>query len=624
MDPKRELEEEITTGLNELRELLSECSTYSVAGSCFAYHLRTAHANGSEERLVSPAKQIPFLLGVLLSGEEPTQPVDFGEDQWERTKSILDRLFSAYMLLYMPPKEELGALAPEWYRVREVSMLAFLHFFNTGLLASIQQIVERIKIYLVPFDAELAGILGIDATQALAICQWISDKLQTALDGLQAAFHEEREHRIQLLDRARAKNWSPDTLRKAAQEPAYSGKAERLFSGLQSLGLVSLPALEGAFPDIAGTFWRQFSIKRGEAPEIRYPTEQSAFELRPLVCISDTEAFCPVANGLFSAVLLVGERALMQSSVRDKFLRSRDKSLEDEALTKVRSFLSSNASIWSEVYETPDSQYEHDVIALDEHLCIVLEAKAAPPVEPFRDPDKAFVRLRDAFRADTGVQKAYQQANRVVRRLRAGDVVPLYDTRGREVGRLLTDQSKLVVGICVTRDNFGPLATNLALLLDKEANDAYPWVTNIIDLSNLAEAWSYLGWGSKELRRYLEQRIALHGKVFSDDELDYAGYFIRHGGFEAAVKAHADLLQLNPEYSSVFDDIYRHLHLGGPPVVIKQTEPVLMDLRRSLTSGEPVFVEPGGQRASRKKIGRNEPCPCGSGKKYKRCCRAAH
>ncbi len=26
------------------------------------------------------------------------------------------------------------------------------------------------------------------------------------------------------------------------------------------------------------------------------------------------------------------------------------------------------------------------------------------------------------------------------------------------------------------------------------------------------------------------------------------------------------------------------------------------------------------QQHKKKKIGRNEPCPCGSGKKYKRCC----
>jgi preprotein translocase subunit SecA len=33
--------------------------------------------------------------------------------------------------------------------------------------------------------------------------------------------------------------------------------------------------------------------------------------------------------------------------------------------------------------------------------------------------------------------------------------------------------------------------------------------------------------------------------------------------------------------------------------------------------------KPAPVRREGRKIGRNEPCPCGSGKKYKRCCGAA-
>ncbi|HZL45165.1 MAG TPA: YchJ family metal-binding protein [Opitutaceae bacterium] len=37
------------------------------------------------------------------------------------------------------------------------------------------------------------------------------------------------------------------------------------------------------------------------------------------------------------------------------------------------------------------------------------------------------------------------------------------------------------------------------------------------------------------------------------------------------------------------------------------------------------FVQPKGQTVRREtpKVGRNDPCPCGSGKKYKKCCGAA-
>jgi len=42
----------------------------------------------------------------------------------------------------------------------------------------------------------------------------------------------------------------------------------------------------------------------------------------------------------------------------------------------------------------------------------------------------------------------------------------------------------------------------------------------------------------------------------------------------------------------------------------------LTDIARALGAPQPVLVA----RPSVEKIGRNEPCPCGSGLKYKKCC----
>lgn len=120
--------------------------------------------------------------------------------------------------------------------------------------------------------------------------------------------------------------------------------------------------------------------------------------------------------------------------------------------------------------------------------------------------------------------------------------------------------------------------------------------------------------------RWVVLRVPQRTAHSSDSEECLASPAKRHGSFDSAIKTHADLLWLNPEYSSLFDDLYRHLHLGGPPVALKQTDPVLMDLKCSLVSREPIFVNPEGHLVSRRKIGRREPCPCGSGKKYKRCC----
>jgi hypothetical protein len=621
MTSRPSLEDEITAGLSELRGLLADKSTWSVTGWCFSYLLRDASGESTEERLTSPAKQIPFLLGVLLSTPEPEDDKQLSSEGWAKVKQIVEKLFHAYMLLYAPSQHELGPLAPEWLRVREVSMLAFFHYFNSGLMASVEQISERITRYCAPFDAEVAAALGITATQALAVVHRIAETLQGSLDALQVSALAERTQRQALLKKAAAEGWSKDQLSTAAKDPTYRAAAEDFMSRLDGIGKISRTDLVAAFPETGEAVWNLFSSDRGAGPEIRYPTERSIVESKPLIRLSASDAICGTANGLFTALLFVCEQTLAKSSVRAKFLRSRDRTLEREAVEKIKPFLSSKATIFSEAYEQPDAHYEHDVIITDDGLCLVIEAKASPPEEPFRDPDKAFARIRNSFRSDGGIQKGYVQANRIIRRLKSGQTASLYDKDGRPAGRLAPEDFKLTVGIIVTRDNFGALATNLNLLLEKDSDDDYPWVVNIIDLGNLAEAWRYFGFGPEKFRRFLEQRILLHGKVFSDDELDYAGFFIRHGSFDAAISARADLLQLNPSYSGIFDEVYRHLHSAGPAVSISQTEPVLMDFRRSLASGQPVLIDPQERRGSRK-VGRNEPCPCGSGKKYKRCCGA--
>ena len=47
---------------------------------------------------------------------------------------------------------------------------------------------------------------------------------------------------------------------------------------------------------------------------------------------------------------------------------------------------------------------------------------------------------------------------------------------------------------------------------------------------------------------------------------------------------------------------------------IPRVLPILRELARTRASDDINEMQPT------QKIGRNEPCPCGSGKKYKRCC----
>ena len=60
---------------------------------------------------MSPAKQVPFLLSVLLSTEEPETSRELDEVGWKRVTGVVENLFSVYMLLYMPRDEELGLIS---------------------------------------------------------------------------------------------------------------------------------------------------------------------------------------------------------------------------------------------------------------------------------------------------------------------------------------------------------------------------------------------------------------------------------------------------------------------------------------------------------------------------------
>jgi preprotein translocase subunit SecA len=51
-----------------------------------------------------------------------------------------------------------------------------------------------------------------------------------------------------------------------------------------------------------------------------------------------------------------------------------------------------------------------------------------------------------------------------------------------------------------------------------------------------------------------------------------------------------------------------------PPPVISRPQPKL-----TLSHGEEPISTPAPAQRSDAKVGRNDPCPCGSGKKYKKC-----
>lgn len=579
------LQDIISQNVERIRSVVQDCSTQSVVGYSMVKSLR----GFPQPDLSSPAKQLRFLLGVMLQTREPDDPSEFSDQEWERIVEPIQKLSDAYMTLYLPNSETIPRRSPERDRIEQVAMTAFLDYHQKGLLASAEQIEDRIRSYLAPFDELLSSTIGFSASDALDIALGIGDTLQDQMD------------------------------RVSQYASGSSDSADLSFesaTAIDRLGKTRRDDLIQRWGSTGERFWDFFTVRRGEGPIVNYPTESSIVEKRPLVCLSDDEAMLFDFNILLSAILSTVEEILANGPAREQYFRKRDKTLEDHSSAVLRRILGREAREYRNVFETPGSQYEHDLVILTRDICLFVEAKASPMDEPFRDPEKAFVRIQRSFRSESGIQRAYDQTLRLYRKLQNEELV-LFDEKGAEALRLPSSVADNAFCVCVTRDSFGPIATFLSPLLSKGMDDPYPWVVNIFDLEQIAEAWEYFGWDGRQLKSLLSQRIRLHENVVSDDELDYVGAYIRHCGLQHFARNDYDLMQLNPTYALVFDDIYFHVRHGQARVVINPSYPFTADLQESMRVGNPVPAE--GSRQGPIQVGRNEPCPCGSTVKFKRC-----
>lgn len=587
----------VENAVARIRGLIQRASTADIGGRCFIDNLNAANGLPPRYRLSSPAKQQSFLLSLALATPEPAEQDSLSEDEWTQVYESFEEAFVAYMELFWPDSAELEDLSAEWHSVRKVAMPAFLDYFNTGLLATVEQIREQIQRYVVPFDDVLVGLIGISASGALKIAEQIQEDLAETIrqmGDLSQQLEEIREQ-AQRIARSRGEAGTSDQI--AADELGGREVATRLYEATSLVGLASAEELRVEFRLDADAYLAAFTASRGSLPEIHYPTEVHAWESKALIQTEDEKFLVPSANGLFTSILIASERALSRSASREAYFSRRDRELEKHT-ADLLARLFPQATIWPGLYESADNQFEHDLVVLVDDTVLFVEVKASPPIEPFRDPDRAFLRLSRAFHSDKGIQHAFEQGERLRCRLDRGERVELFDEEG-EVA-LVLEPSDLTrrISVSVTRDHFGPLATDLALLLEKGEEDPYPWVTNVLDLGSMADAWDFLGWGADEFFLFIRWRVLCHGKVFGTDELEYVGYHIRHGSLKSAVEAGADVMQLNPSYSDFFDQLYNYRHFDGEPPSTEVTNPVTMDLRESLRAGEPMFVSSERSRSS--------------------------
>jgi preprotein translocase subunit SecA len=132
------------------------------------------------------------------------------------------------------------------------------------------------------------------------------------------------------------------------------------------------------------------------------------------------------------------------------------------------------------------------------------------------------------------------------------------------------------------------------------------WKDHLYAMDNLREGIGLRAYGQRDpLIEYKREAFEMFGQMVNSIE-------------EEAVEAVFRIQAAKPEkFRGVFTSLSQELlHPEGERFEKPQENPLVM---RDPRMGPANVVTPPA-KPSQPKVGRNDPCPCGSGKKYKKCC----
>jgi SEC-C motif len=608
--------------IDELLGILRRASTADVCCYVSVIWMKQGPDAVKDFGLSSPQRQTFYLLGLMMTTPEPETVEPLSEDDWKRIFELLEAITTNYVY---EPMQKIVAGEIDADKAN-VAAAAFIQYFMSGRLAVAEQLERLIRAFHVTFDEPIRAKAGISATETLEIVNWMKEALiERWGDGLKTAqaAHEAHQQSIDLLTAGPGS--FPENLAAWQASPEFDATQDAVqayFDFSRYLNCIPRATFVERFgEERTEAFLRTFAMRRGETHGFRYFASSeppNPAEYAPLFMLEDDRVCAPMHAMLYNALFDSFDELLrLDDTLRNRYLERRADYLEERANSLIAS-LFPNASISLNTYfETPKQQFEHDGLILSGGALLPIEEKSSEMTTPSRNPERYFERLKQHFKSDRGIQHGYDQANRVIDLVTsATKPVPFYDQRGNVIAEIMPGSVTEMFPIVVTLESFGMLATDLTLMLNVPAGKAYPWVVNLFDLETLVDGFLRKGLTGDDFLRYLRQRREIQGHVLTDDELNLAGQFIVERNLPMGKPGTTTFVA---SYASVFDDLYFEQHgVENDSMAGAIPGGVIMDMNASLKAGKPVFLEKTVSRSP--KIGRNEPCPCGSGKKHKRCC----
>lgn len=543
-------------------------------------------------KLMSPQKQYIYLAGLLMSTEDKSSGcATRGDDSrvYEEFENDVQEITLNYIRTFLDvdPKS-----TREDIERNLVSMDAFVSYFDMGILRYPEQTIELFRMLYSGFDAELEGLTGLTTADYIAFYELVSDTFAEAMSVSQYAVNDIKR----LLDSFNPFAVDVEKEYDRFMSFAHGDASTKLQNAMDNMNSIKAK-------DVVKTFGKEkgeklleiFGLYR-KARDFQYYNGKNPFAEKPLSWIDNGETLFIVhpqflLNAIFEYVTNILENP--NNHFAEKYKKAKADIVENQFLKMLKSIFGERTIYHTSVCEERGTK-EHDIVVEFENYILIIEVKASKVREPFFNPEKGYVRVKDHFNSDVGIGGAYEQAIILKRFIESKEEVILYENK-KDRFEIHDISKKEILPIVFTLNQFGGLAINTSRLLEKDQHQPYPWVCNLHDLENIIEILNYLGKTPNDFIEYIIWRNQNHEKIIASDELDVIERYF----FDEQIKVTKEweYLFFPPNGPSLIDKIYYN----------KQGIPYDYTVTSTPSKKTP-------------KIGRNEHCPCGSGKKFKKCC----
>lgn len=587
--------------IKELKEKLQTYDTRDLLGM-ISIRFMTFANNGDDvafqsdifnkTNLMSPQKQYLYLAGLLMSTNDLSEGMTHDtESDFRNIEGDIQAITSKYILGFMDIDEETIKKAPEKAKKNFVSAEAFTSYFDMGILRYEEQTLNLIKELYSPFDIELESLTSLCVSDYIDFYYFITSAFRESLEAPQKI----QEEIVAFLDTLNPNSKNINNEYKRLLDFASRNRRDEYQSVFNGMNTVCITDIITKFSQEKGrALINTFSLKRQER-DFLYYNGKNPFVRQPLCWIDDAHLFVVhpqfLLNAIFDYITDILEDT--HNAFADKYKKTKADIVENIFLRYLKSILGETPIFHSQVCEERGTK-EHDILVEFDNLILVAEVKASKVREPFFNPEKAYTRIYDHFHSDSGIGGAYKQAIILKKVLEKHESITLFENKTKPF-TISNISTKTILPIVLTLNQFGSLAVNTSQLLEKEDEQPYPWVCNLHDMENIIEINGYLNKSPLDFIDYLLWRIKYHAHIYSSDELDVLeNYYLNN---KVTTKSDSSDTIIFPNGPSLIDKIYFEKH--GVPYSLPVLNP---------------------KTVRRKKIGRNDPCPCGSGKKYKKCC----